>query len=65
MTDGQGTGDLGQYHGIQGTTWSDPPILDDPDEPRTVVGRRRLQLYRDRQMLATAQSLTRLEQASS
>ena len=86
------TGDLGQYYGIQGTTWSDPPILDDPDETRTVGGRR-LQLYRDggrirliafrtrraaywvsntisasltnRQMLATAQSLTRLEQASS
>jgi hypothetical protein len=30
----------------------------------TVVGRR-LRLYRDRQMLATAQSQTRLKQASS
>ena len=69
-------------------TWTDPPILDDPDETRMIAGRR-LQLYRDgrairivafktrravywvsntltssltnRQMLATAQSLTRLE----
>jgi hypothetical protein len=86
------TGDLGQYYRVQGTSWSDPPILDDPDETRIVAGRR-LQLYRDgrrirliafrtrravywvsntisasltnRQMLATAQSRTRLKQASS
>ena len=82
------TGTDGEYYGIQGMTWTDPPILDDPDETRTIAGRR-LQLYRDgrairivafktrravywvsntltssltnRQMLATAQSLTRLE----
>jgi len=82
------TGTAGEYYGIQGMTWTDPPILDDPDETRTIAGRR-LQLYRDgrairlvafktrravywvsnsltssltnRQMLATAQSLTRLQ----
>jgi hypothetical protein len=85
------TGDDGEYYGVQGMTWTDPPILDDPDETRTIGGRR-FQLYRDggrirliafrarravywvsntlsaslsnRQMLATAQSLTRLKQAS-
>jgi len=85
-------GDDGEYYGVQGMTWTDPPILDDPDETRTVAGRR-LRLYRDgrririvawetrravywvsntlsssltnRQMLATAQSLTRLEKAGA
>jgi LCP family protein required for cell wall assembly len=36
----------GDYYGIQGMTWRDPPILDDHD--RTVVrGGRRLRLYYD------------------
>jgi hypothetical protein len=29
----------GEYYGLQGTTWKDPPILDDPTEVRTVGGR--------------------------
>ena len=29
----------GEYYGLQGTTWKDPPILDDPTEKRTVGGR--------------------------
>jgi LCP family protein required for cell wall assembly len=29
----------GEYYGLQGTTWQDPPILDDPTEKRTVGGR--------------------------
>ena len=29
----------GEYYGLQGTTWQDPPILDDPTETRTVGGR--------------------------
>ncbi len=37
---------FGEYYGVQGTTWRDPPILDDPDETRTVEGRK-LQLYFD------------------
>jgi LCP family protein required for cell wall assembly len=37
---------FGDYYGVQGTTWLDPPILD--DEHQTVVrGRRRLRVYRD------------------
>ena len=80
---------IGEYYGVQGTTWKDPPILDDPDETRMVNGRRLL-LFRDgerlrlvgwktgrgtywvsntlsqslnrRQMLAIAESLTRLKQ---
>jgi polyisoprenyl-teichoic acid--peptidoglycan teichoic acid transferase len=29
----------GEYYGIQGTTWKNPPILDDPTEKRRVGGR--------------------------
>ena len=29
----------GEYYGLQGTTWRDPPILDKPTEKRTVGGR--------------------------
>ena len=36
----------GEYYGIQGMTWKAPPILDNPDEVRTVDGRK-LQLYYD------------------
>ncbi len=28
-----------EYYGIQGTTWEDPPILEDPSETRTYDGR--------------------------
>jgi LCP family protein required for cell wall assembly len=79
----------GEYYGIQGMTWKTPPILDNPDETRTLGGRK-FRLYYDgrririvawrtrravywvsntlsaslnsRQMLAIAQSLTRLKQ---
>jgi len=39
-------GDVGQYYGVQGTTWQDPPILDDPSETRR-VGRRTFELFYD------------------
>jgi LCP family protein required for cell wall assembly len=29
----------GEYYGLQGTTWKDPPILDSPSETRRVGGR--------------------------
>lgn len=35
-----------EYYGIQGTTWRDPPILDNPSETITRNGRK-LQLYYD------------------
>jgi LCP family protein required for cell wall assembly len=33
------TDELGQYYGVQGTTWSGPPILDNPSERRKMAGR--------------------------
>ena len=33
------TNELGQYYGIEGTTWSGPPILDNPSERRRMAGR--------------------------
>lgn len=33
------TNAFGEYYGVQGTTWKDPPILDSPTEKRTVGGR--------------------------
>jgi LCP family protein required for cell wall assembly len=35
---------LGQFYGVQGTNWSNPPILNSPTETRTVGGKR-LALY--------------------
>jgi LCP family protein required for cell wall assembly len=37
---------LGQYYGVQGTTWRDAPILSSPPEIRTVSGRK-LELHFD------------------
>ena len=39
-------GVVGEYYGIQGTTWREPPILDDPSETRRVNGRK-LELHYD------------------
>ena len=39
-------GVVGEYYGIQGTTWRDPPILDDPHETIVRDGRK-LMVYRD------------------
>jgi LCP family protein required for cell wall assembly len=36
----QRTNAFGEYYGLQGTTWRDPPILDAPTEERTVGGRK-------------------------
>ena len=33
------TNAIGEYYGLQGTTWKNPPILDDPSAKRTVGGR--------------------------
>lgn len=33
------TNESGQYYGIQGTTWEDPPILKNPSEERKIRGR--------------------------
>jgi LCP family protein required for cell wall assembly len=39
-------GVVGEYYGVEGTSWKDPPLLDNPDSVRIVNGRR-LQIYRD------------------
>lgn len=37
---------LGQYYGVQGTTWRDPPILKGASESRG-IGRRKFSIYKD------------------
>ena len=39
-------GVLGDYYGLQGTTWKDPPIIKSPDEEREVHGRKLL-IFKD------------------
>ena len=39
-------GIVGEYYGVQGTTWRYPPILDDPHETIVRDGRK-LMVYRD------------------
>lgn len=41
------TGELGAYYGIQGTTWKDPPLLENPSETQKLTGGRTLLLYGD------------------
>jgi LCP family protein required for cell wall assembly len=43
-------GMIGEYYGIQGTTWKAPPILDNPDQVKTIDGRKLL-IYLDGQHL--------------
>jgi LCP family protein required for cell wall assembly len=38
--------DFGEYYGVQGLTWKDPPILEDPTEVRR-IGRREYELHYD------------------
>jgi polyisoprenyl-teichoic acid--peptidoglycan teichoic acid transferase len=40
------TGEVGEYYGLQGTTWMDPPILEGVTETRK-IGRRVYELVRD------------------
>ncbi|MGH2928480.1 MAG: LCP family protein, partial [Solirubrobacteraceae bacterium] len=43
---------LGQFYGVQGTAWRDPPLLRSPSGARTVAGRK-LFLYSDGRRLTT------------
>jgi LCP family protein required for cell wall assembly len=47
------TGHDGNYYGIQGTSWTDPPILRNPSGDRRVVNGRRLLLFYDGRKLRT------------
>jgi polyisoprenyl-teichoic acid--peptidoglycan teichoic acid transferase len=38
------TGYIGEYYGVMGTSWPDPPILDSPSEER-IIGGRKLMLF--------------------
>ncbi len=51
-------GVVGEYYGIQGTTWRAPPILDDPSEVRKVNGRK-LELHYDGRRLRVVAWRTR------
>jgi hypothetical protein len=39
------TGFIGEYYGLQGTSWRNPPILDSPSETRRIGGREYLLFY--------------------
>jgi hypothetical protein len=39
------TGFIGEYYGLQGTSWRDPPILEHPSETRKVDGREYMLFY--------------------
>ena len=38
------TGYIGEYYGVMGTSWPNPPILDSPSETR-IIGGRQLDLF--------------------
>jgi polyisoprenyl-teichoic acid--peptidoglycan teichoic acid transferase len=40
------TSPLGEYYGVQGLTWKDPPIMEDPTDVRR-IGRREYELHYD------------------
>ncbi|MFY9470011.1 MAG: LCP family protein [Solirubrobacterales bacterium] len=46
------TRDLGEYYGVQGVNWADPPILRNPSETRK-IGKRTFQLYFEANKLGT------------
>jgi len=47
------TGNDGNYYGIQGTSWTDPPILKDPSADSPTVDGKKLELFYDGKKLRT------------
>jgi LCP family protein required for cell wall assembly len=45
---------LGQYYGIQGTTWLSPPILSSPTETRTIGGKKLMLFYNGHKLTLVA-----------
>ena len=39
------SGYIGEYYGVQGTSWRDPPILESPSETRKIRGREYLLFF--------------------
>ncbi|HZV73911.1 MAG TPA: LCP family protein [Conexibacter sp.] len=46
-------GEIGNYYGIQGTAWTDPPILRNPSADSRTIGGKRLLLFYDGKHLRT------------
>lgn len=47
------TGEAGNYYGIEGTSWPDPPILKGPSSDHRTVGGKQLELFYDGTRLRT------------
>jgi polyisoprenyl-teichoic acid--peptidoglycan teichoic acid transferase len=47
------TGEDGNYYGIQGTTWMDPPIMRHPSEDTRTINGKKLELFYDGRRLRT------------
>ncbi len=45
---------LGQFYGVQGTSWQTPPILNDPTETKTVAGKRLMLFFNGHQLSLVA-----------
>jgi polyisoprenyl-teichoic acid--peptidoglycan teichoic acid transferase len=45
---------LGQYYGVQGTSWQTPPILNNPSQTRSVAGKQLMLYYNGRKLTLAA-----------
>ncbi len=45
---------LGQYYGVQGTTWQNPPILNKPTETETIGGKQLMLYFNGHELLLAA-----------
>jgi polyisoprenyl-teichoic acid--peptidoglycan teichoic acid transferase len=45
---------LGQYYGVQGTSWRTPPILNDPTVTRTIAGKQLMLYFNGRKLTVAA-----------
>jgi polyisoprenyl-teichoic acid--peptidoglycan teichoic acid transferase len=45
---------LGQYYGVQGTSWQNPPILNNPTQTKTVAGKQLMLYFNGRQLSLVA-----------
>jgi hypothetical protein len=45
---------LGQYYGVQGTTWRNPPILDNPTQTVSVKGKHLMEFFNGHKLMLVA-----------